>query len=776
MALVAPAMAQKTSSDVADSIRQLEDFTIEARRKGAMRAVRLSTPLRLTPVSVTTLPSVTWEQRGISHIQDAVKFLPGAHMRTVYGAYQRLEVRGFDITPMLIDGVRDERYVPPGSSAPFADFACIESLELLKGPASVLHGQFAAGGVLNVVRKAPSPKRILDFTLRYGSYDHRQASLDLGGAITDRLSYRAVANTITSEGFRRTNDKRLSSYLALGYVISPVQKVELRSAFFTDRYGADAGLPPVMARDILTTQGDQLYLRKGESLPGLDRRARYDSESDLFTNKGANVSLQYSNALSRYFQINEYLTYSFDQLDYFATEGLTYPESDNAIYPHYYLTGRQVAGVDQRKYIDLNHVELSSPLKFAHRAHQLNNQLELSGKFDAGTLHTEWLAGYTYVRYQRDSYSSTRAPRTSPLDPSYGVYGPGLYSQVDVYNPRSMGYINNDKHTSAYPSLMNSHSVYLQTMIEPLRNVKLMLAGRWDNVRYQRTGQNDPTTGYWSFNASPYDRSITNQALTYRLGLLYAPTESLSVYGSVANFFQPLRDLYNENTIYVNGSGKVYDPRGAKEVFKPMTGYQTELGAKYSQGWLRGTVAAFYIKRQNELKSLGSVTEAGVTKTVRGQVGTTISKGLEVELQATPIKPLMLSLGYTYTDAKVGDIVANDYLNTESNKGIQQPYVPLHMFFTAGSYDFAGVLRGASVNYSLSYTDKMYNNLAQDVLLPSHFLVDLGVGYRFKGGISLGLQLNNLLNKQYALNTYGRQITPSAGRNYTVTLNYRLGH
>ena len=95
-----------------------------------------------------------------------------------------MEVRGFDVTPMLIDGVRDERYVPPGSSAPFADFASVETIELLKGPASVLHGQFAAGGVLNVVRKAPSRKRILDLTLRYGSYDHRQASIDLGGAIT----------------------------------------------------------------------------------------------------------------------------------------------------------------------------------------------------------------------------------------------------------------------------------------------------------------------------------------------------------------------------------------------------------------------------------------------------------------------------------------------------------------------------------------------------------------------------------------------------------------
>ena len=768
---VLPMFAQTNSeTNVLDSIKHLDEVTVEARRKGAMRAVRLSTPLHLTPMSVTTLPRSIWENRGISHIQDAIKFLPGAHMRTLYGAYQRLEVRGFDVTPMLIDGVRDERYVPPGSSAPFADFASVETIELLKGPASVLHGQFAAGGVLNVVRKAPSRKRILDLTLRYGSYDHRQASIDLGGAITSKLSYRAVGNTITSEGFRRTNDKRLSTYLALGYEISPVQKLELRTAYFNDRYGADAGLPPVMSHDIYKVSDNQIYLNKGELLPGLDPRARYDSESDRFTNKGANASLQYSNALSRYLQINEYLTYSYDEIDYFATEALSYRVSDNPIYPHYYKNG------DNKKYIDLAKVELSAPLKFGNRAHQINNQLELSGKLDLGQVRSEWLLGYTLVSYKRDGYSSTRAPRTNPLDESYGVYGPGLYSLVDVYSPRSQGYIRNDKHTTAYPSLMTSHSVYLQTMLEPVSRFKLMLAGRWDYVRFERTTKNDPVSdGRWKFTASPYDYSIANNALTYRIGLLYNPLDELSVYGSVANFFQPLRNTVSDNTIYVNTLGQTYDPRTSRESFKPMTGYQTELGVKYAKGWLRGSLAGFYIKREHELKSLGRSTEAS-PRNVMGQVGTTVSKGVEVEVQATPINDLMLSLGYTYTDAKVSGIASNEFLKVDPQEGVQQPHVPLNMFVLSGSYNFSSLFKGLSANTSLSYTDKMINNLNQDVVFPSHFLLDLGLGYQFKGGISLGVQLNNLLDEQYGINTLGRQINPSIGRNYTVSFSYRLGH
>lgn len=57
-----PMFAQsKSETSVLDSIKHLDEVTVEALRKGAMRAVRLSTPLHLTPMSVTTLPRSMWE-------------------------------------------------------------------------------------------------------------------------------------------------------------------------------------------------------------------------------------------------------------------------------------------------------------------------------------------------------------------------------------------------------------------------------------------------------------------------------------------------------------------------------------------------------------------------------------------------------------------------------------------------------------------------------------------------------------------------------------------
>lgn len=159
MAVLVNSSAQ--NKNLSDSIFSIKEVEVLGTSSKKVDISKLSIPLQYLPMSVSTVSANTWNLRGITDIQDAIKFLPGAHMRTVYGAYQRLEVRGFDVTPIMIDGIKDERFVPPGNSAPFPDFASVESMELLKGPASLLYGQFAAGGILNVVRKAPSKENIM---------------------------------------------------------------------------------------------------------------------------------------------------------------------------------------------------------------------------------------------------------------------------------------------------------------------------------------------------------------------------------------------------------------------------------------------------------------------------------------------------------------------------------------------------------------------------------------------------------------------------------------
>ena len=768
-------LTAQESKSISDSTFSIKEVEITAIKSKKVEIGKLNVPLQYLPMSVSTVSEKTWNLRGITDIQDAIKFLPGAHMRTVYGAYQRLEVRGFDVTPIMIDGIKDERFVPPGNSAPFPDFASVESMELLKGPASVLYGQFAAGGILNVVRKAPSMTNIVNARLSYGSYENKQAMIDFGGPIYKSLSYRTVFNISDAEGYRYTNDKRFSGYMALGYDINTKQSIELRGGFNRDKYGTDVGLPPTMSNNIYNTDGS-LYLSKGASLPGIDRRWRYNNESDKFVSNGINITALYSYQISEAFNIKDNLTYTYDLLDYFSTEPLSYLTSNDPIYNHYYET--KTNGVSSKKYINLDTVQLRAPLKFAHKSYMINNQLDVSGKFQFdNNMKYIYQAGYSFVGYFRHSYKGyNRAPESDSNNSSYDVYGPGLYSNESVYNPQSMGYMTS-KFSKVYPSEMYNHGIYLQNMLELSSRFKLMLAGRYDYVDYKKTiADDDVTNGRWEYKRTQPYNSTQNSAFTYRTGLVYLPMESLSIFGSFSNFFQPYRDFYNDNTIYINSDGNRYDPQTSKEVFKPQRGYQAEIGSRYSiKNIFYASLSAYYIKRTNEKKTLTSIVEDGINKSVIGQVGTTVSKGFEFEAGVNPTSNLSLSVGYTYTHATVSDIKKNEYLNTDSDEGVQLAYVPRNMLYSAGNYQFpASFMKNLSLNYTISYTDEMFNNLAKDVVLPSHFIADLGASYKLKNGVTILANLNNVFNKYYATNTYGRQIIPSIGRNCTITLSYSL--
>jgi len=133
-----------------DTVFQLSEISITAKRPKQVEVMKLGDPAAHLPVTTNTLPARMLANRGIMNIQDAVKFLPGVRVQTSYGAFQQISIRGFDHSIIMVDGVRDERS-SINNSYPFMDLASVERIELLKGPASVLYGQSAVGGVLNIV-------------------------------------------------------------------------------------------------------------------------------------------------------------------------------------------------------------------------------------------------------------------------------------------------------------------------------------------------------------------------------------------------------------------------------------------------------------------------------------------------------------------------------------------------------------------------------------------------------------------------------------------------
>lgn len=762
--------SQNKYTNFSDTVFHIKEVVVSSNTKKQIKAFNLDVPAKYILISTNAIPSKLLEQKGIQDIQEAAKYLPGVRIQTSYGGFQQMSIRGFNSSVIMMDGIRDERS-SIDNSYPFPDLSFVESIELLKGPASVLYGQSIVGGVVNVVRKSPEAKRSVDARLSYGSWNKKVATMGMGGKLAGPINYRGVVNFSDADGWRNTQNKRFSGYLALGGNLSEKDAIDVRGGFNRDFYGTEIGLPPNMSKDVYDANTEQLYLKSGEMQPGLNRKARYNNESDFLKNNGWNIMAQYSHQFNDNLKLSDKLAYTNDDINYFGTEELSYLESDDAIYKHYYMQN------NKKRYICLDTVQLTFPLRFSHMAETLNNQLELSGKLHTGNVVHNYVGGYAAVAFWRNSFSGYNL--------GVDVQGPGLYSKVAVNDPHSMGYM-----TTSFSKVTvmrtYTHGLYLQDLVEFSDKLKVLLAGRYDFFNYQRASA-VPKNGIREFDTPDDDAfdKVKTSAFTYRAGVVYLPIPDLSLYASVGSFFKPNRTFYSADNIYVDKNGKVYDAEKNGEVFKPEKGYQIELGSKYNLNEkLQVSANWYYIRKYNIVKTLvakgGTYTDSNGNevksdKAIVGQVGTMDSKGFDVDITYTPVNGLDLIAGYGYTDARTRKLADNMYLSSESLVNKRSTYAPENTFYGYANYTFLkGFLTGLNFHASLTYMDKVVRNQTTGLAFPSYWLTDIGAAYKLHNGITILGNINNLFNKKYYNQSLGSQMVPSMPRNFEVSVSYKL--
>jgi len=149
---------------------------------------KVATSLLDTPASVSVITQKEIEQRSASTTEEVLQYTPGV-ITDYYGTDDRndyFQIRGFQATTYRdgltlgsMRGVREE---------PFA----YERIEVLRGANSTLFGPADPGGSVNFVSKQPRFERIRQGYVTYGSFDHKEAGVDVGDALngSDTLAYR----------------------------------------------------------------------------------------------------------------------------------------------------------------------------------------------------------------------------------------------------------------------------------------------------------------------------------------------------------------------------------------------------------------------------------------------------------------------------------------------------------------------------------------------------------------------------------------------------------
>jgi len=180
--------------------------------------------LRLDPLTITNTPNFT----------EVLTKVPGVDMISKGSGVSKPVIRGLSMNDILVlnNGVRFENYQYSSHHPLGIDEFGIEDVEIIKGPASLLYGSDAIGGVINFIKEKPAPIGSI-----IGDYNMQLFSNTLG--MTNNLGLKGASKKFF--GGLRVGQKTNSDFLQGGGTFVPNSRFNEMSvkanAGFTDKVG-----------------------------------------------------------------------------------------------------------------------------------------------------------------------------------------------------------------------------------------------------------------------------------------------------------------------------------------------------------------------------------------------------------------------------------------------------------------------------------------------------------------------------------------------------------
>jgi vitamin B12 transporter len=108
----------------------------------------------------------------------------------------------------------------------------VERIEVIKGPASVLYGGEAMGGVVNIITRRPENRSQSQVALSYGSFHTSQLNLQQGGK-SSRLSYLVTYDRRQSDGHVENSNYKGDALTArFDWELAPALELTLQGKYF----------------------------------------------------------------------------------------------------------------------------------------------------------------------------------------------------------------------------------------------------------------------------------------------------------------------------------------------------------------------------------------------------------------------------------------------------------------------------------------------------------------------------------------------------------------
>ena len=638
----------------------------------ASTATRTDTPLRDIPQSVQVIPQQVIEDRQATSVEEIVNTSSGVTFSgDNLGRGANFAIRGFNNAAILRDGFRVYNRAAQGKP----ETANLERVEVIKGPSSVVFGESEPGGLINLVSKQPLSKPFYNLQLQLGNDSFVRFPADLSGSLTEtgKLNYRLNTLYQYEDNFRDLDNGFERFFVAptLAWQIADNTDLSFNLEYTNETGPIDFGITSI-----------------GGEPADIPRERILSNPSDRGDREFTNTGYTFEHRFSKDWKIKNafrYISNNFGQKD---NEVLSIP-----------ILFNENTDILTRTFVQQERNEDSFTLYTNAEGNFATGKIEHNLLFGVDLNHTQTDLSTRFDPFPLNS-SNPNLSSINIFDPNYDAFPAPDSETIDFFN--------DDDVTN------NRVGIYLQDKVDLLDNLILLAGLRYDTFDQTITS-----------NLSNTEVSQDSNAFTPRIGIVYQPTEAISLYTNYSQSFNPQPFFYNRS---IDGS-----------LLEPESGKGLELGVKSEiiPNRLAATAAYFNITKNN------LATEDGFNPFIAVIIEEQQSQGVELDLTGEIQPGWNIIASYAYIDSEITEDDDSDLV------GSRFPNIPENSAGLWTTYEIQqGNYKGLGLGIGLNYVGKRQGGLPNSFEVDDYFLTNAALFYN-RQNWQLRLNANNLFDVDF---------------------------
>ena len=660
--------------------------------------------VRDAPQSISIIPREIIEQQAATTLNDVLRNVSGISMAAGEGgggpAGDNLTRRGFGArNDIFVDGIRD-------FASYTRDTFNVEQVEVVKGPASAQTGRGSTGGYINLFSKQPKFDTFASGTVGVGlpGYVRGTADVNVGGESLGvgsgtALRLNLMYHDADTPGRDHVETKRWGIAPSIAVGLGTSTRAILSYFRLEGDNQPDYGIPFVPNTNTALPE----YHDKPAPVDYDNYYGLLERDYEKTTTNIATFALEHD--VSSDIRIANTTRYGYAIRDSIYSSPRFLNTTTTLITPQ----------TQSRDTVDKI----------------LLNQSNLFARFQTGSVRHDAIAGFeiSTEKSRNQLRAITAGTPTDLFDPD--PERPWNGTIVDL-----PGEVVQAKADTIAAYLFDT--AYLSDQF-------LITGGlRWEHNK----SAFDPAPSQLSATVGPIDRS--DSYLTWRAGITYKPTPTLSLYAGAGTSVNPSIENLTQTT-----------PTEAQGALKPERSRTFEIGAKWDGfgGKLLLTSAIFRTEKTNA-RTPGLPGEPAMVLEGEQRVD-----GFEIGATGRITERWQVIASYTYLDSEVIET------NTATDLGNRLGNVPKN---SGSLWTLYKLPQGIEIGGGVRYVGARYTNTTNTRRVDDYWVADASLGYDINPRTTLRVNVFNILDERYADQLSGGHFVPGAGRSAVATLAFGM--